>query len=76
MELVWTRDGKHRTDTVHRAGCQHIRISQARSNEGGPLTATSADEAVREIAHTMGWDDFPADADGVGFAIHVAPCVQ
>lgn len=70
--LVWTQDGPQGVDTIHRAGCSHTRMS----NNRVPLDAADVDEAKRQIAEDMGWDDYPDDGEGCGFEIRVAPCAR
>ena len=69
--LVWVPNNSRHADTVHRAGCAHLRLS----GEAIPLAATSPEAAEAEIAGAMGWEDYPADESGMGFEIHVSPCV-
>ena len=72
MELVWTRDGKRGTDTIHRAGCQHTRMA----DDINPLDARDVAAALVEIAQSMGWDDYPSDESGQAFDLHVSPCAK
>lgn len=69
MELVWTRDGKQRTDTVHRAGCSHIRLAREIVDT---LVATTVPDAEREMFRTFGVEDDPENQ----FVVSVAPCAR
>jgi hypothetical protein len=67
--FTWTRDRD--VDTIHLAGCTHNRLS----TEVAPLAAGSVVDAQREVAGSMGWDNWPETNDSE-FDIHVAPCAR
>lgn len=71
MELVWTRDGKKWTDTIHRAGCNHTRTLSREVVD--TLRATNIEDAKREIYEAHDPGEF---APGDTFPINVAACAR
>jgi hypothetical protein len=70
IALVWVPGGERRADTIHRAGCAHLNLT----SDPNPLVALTVEDARAEIADAMGWEDYPEDESGSGFAIDAAPC--
>jgi len=74
--FVWTRNNKLGVDTVHLAGCRHNLLPDRHTGtQPVQLEAATLDEAQREIAWCMGWDNWP-DEHPAEFDIQIAPCAR
>jgi len=75
-KYVWTRNNKQGVDTVHLAGCRHNLLPDRHTGaHPTELHADTLDEAQREIADYMGWDNWPNDHDAA-FELRIAPCAR